>query len=139
MFGLPKKQILLIEDNPRDTMLFQEFLADNKQYNYNFKLCKTVRSGLHYYINMDIDCAILDYRLDDGDGLSLLNELRLREIIKAPIIFMTAFANEKLKSDAIAAGAYLFLDKNRLDKSIMNKAVSSALGKYETQKLYAVN
>jgi len=70
-------------------------------------------------------CLILDVRMPHMNGLELQ-----QHIVKAkwniPIIFMTSYADDAVRAEALAAGAIEFLHKPFSDDKILN-AVQKAL------------
>ena len=62
------------------------------------------RRALQRAARESIDLAILDLRMPEKDGLTLLRELRVRQPA-LPVILMTAFGSVDTAVQAIAAGA----------------------------------
>jgi DNA-binding NtrC family response regulator len=61
-------------------------------------------------INAGIDLVLLDYRLPDGDGLTVLR--RIKEASPdTPVILMTAFSTVENAVEAMKHGAYHYLNK----------------------------
>ena len=61
-------------------------------------------------INSGIDLVLLDYRLPDGDGLTVLR--RIKEASPdTPVILMTAFSTVENAVEAMKHGAYHYLNK----------------------------
>ncbi|WP_169315630.1 PAS domain S-box protein [Halogranum rubrum] len=61
-----------------------------------------------------IDCLISEYRLPDGDGLHLLEALRIRDN-DVPFILYTNAGSETLASRAITAGVSEYIQKADMD------------------------
>jgi DNA-binding NtrC family response regulator len=56
------------------------------------------------------DCVLLDLRLKDGDGLDLLNEIRMKDD-GPPVIVATAYGDSDRAIAAMKAGAFEYLTK----------------------------
>ena len=58
-----------------------------------------------------VDCVLLDVRLEDGDGLDLLREIRESGDDKPPVIMATAYGDSPRAIAAMKAGAFEYLTK----------------------------
>lgn len=58
-----------------------------------------------------VDCVLLDIRLRDGDGLSLLRELRAGALRDVPVIVATAYGDSERTIQAMRDGAFEYLTK----------------------------
>jgi FixJ family two-component response regulator len=77
----------------------------------------------------DTRCLVSDVQMPRVDGLEL--QRRLAELgYRIPIIFMTAFPNDKAKTRAMAAGAVGFLSKP-LDAPTLSRCIETALRQSE--------
>lgn len=56
------------------------------------------------------DLVLLDHRLPDGDGLTVLRRIKA-QAPDTPVILMTAFSTTEHAADAMEQGAYQFLHK----------------------------
>jgi DNA-binding NtrC family response regulator len=61
--------------------------------------------------NGRVDCVLLDIRLKDGDGLSLLREVRRGPARDVPIIIATAYGDSERAIQAMRDGAFEYLTK----------------------------
>ena len=72
------------------------------------------------------DCVLLDYRLPDLDGLSILAELRGTQALLPPIIMETVHDDEETGIRAIEAGAQDYLVKGKFDSPTLRRAIRYA-------------
>jgi len=64
-------------------------------------------------------CLIADIRMPGMSGLDLQSKLN-RDRIRIPIIFITALGDEKMRMQALRAGAVEFLSKPLDDDALLN-------------------
>ena len=102
---LHSKKILLVDDETELRKLLIEILLDDGFT--NIIEAATVQTGLIFAMQEKPDLAILDVMLPDGDGFSLMKELRTFTDI--PIIFLTAKdeAADKLAGLGLGADDYV--------------------------------
>jgi DNA-binding response OmpR family regulator len=77
-------RLLVVEDDPSVLSLLQLCL---EQAGYEVVAASTVRAAAEHLQSGRFHLALLDLRLPDGEGLSLLPSLRQREV---PVIMLTA-------------------------------------------------
>ena len=66
-------------------------------------------SALTACLSRNPSLALVDYKMPDGDGIQLAQ--RIAAQTRIPVIFLTAYGNEALVGQAIAAGAMTYLVK----------------------------
>ena len=99
------KKILLVDDEPELRKLVVDILSDDGFV--NIVEADTVQSGLSSAMQERPDLAVLDVMLPDGDGFSLMKQLRIFTDI--PIIFLTAKeeADDRLAGLGLGADDYV--------------------------------
>lgn len=102
---LYNKKILLVDDEPDLLKLVSDILTDDGFI--NIVTAATVKDGISVSRNESPDLAILDVMLLDGDGFSLMRQMR--EFTDVPIIFLTAKdeAADKLAGLGLGADDYI--------------------------------
>lgn len=104
---MAKKRVLLIDDEPAVRFGQRDFL---ETHGYEVHEAESCQQALEAFLTVRPDAAIIDYKLADGDALSLLP--RLREIDPSvPLIVLTAHGSIDLAVQAIKQGAEQFLTK----------------------------
>jgi DNA-binding NtrC family response regulator len=73
-----------------------------------------------------IDCVLLDLRLRDGDGLTLLGEIRKEPDRAPPVIIATAYGDSERTIAAMKEGAFDYVTKP-FDLGVLLDAVERAL------------
>ncbi|MFT5835544.1 MAG: two-component system OmpR family response regulator [Sulfurimonas sp.] len=99
-------KILLLED---DTVL-ADILVDFLQEEHSVSHAYSMKKALSLSEETDYDLYIFDINVPDGDGISLLKELRSFKD-ETPTIFITAFHDTQHLKSAFEAGANDFIKK----------------------------
>ncbi|HYO09803.1 MAG TPA: response regulator [Tepidisphaeraceae bacterium] len=117
--------ILVIDDDEVDRTAVKRAarasgLADN------IAEATDARQALELLRERCFDCILLDHRLPDRDGLSVLRDLRDAGI-DAPIIIMTGQGSEQLAVDLMKAGASDYLLKSTVSLEHLGASVRGAV------------
>jgi DNA-binding LytR/AlgR family response regulator len=102
------KVILVVEDDFLNRRLTKKILQEN---GYQVLEAKNADEALKILHKELVDLAILDINLGDGemDGISLGNLIQNKQ--KVPFIYLTAYENAKVISEAVATSPYSYLTK----------------------------
>ncbi len=102
------KVILVVEDDFLNRRLTKKVLQENE---YQVLEAKNADEALTILEKELVDLAILDINLGDGemDGISLGNLIQNKQ--KVPFIYLTAYENAKVISEAVATSPYSYLTK----------------------------
>jgi len=82
----------------------------------------------------DIDCLIVDYRLERLTGLDLLEKTKEFRSPYCATIMVTGLGNEEIVSDVLRAGFCDYLPKNQLNKWRLMRSIHSALHRSKLEK-----
>ena len=99
-------KILLLEDDTALANILVDFLEDE----YEVVQTYSMKKALQFAEAKKFDLYIFDINVPDGDGITLLQELRdFRD--ETPTIFITAFQDIKYLKSAFESGANDFIKK----------------------------
>jgi signal transduction histidine kinase len=127
--------ILIIDDDEIDRMAVMRAL---KVANMNARVWEAsdAAQGIELLKAHEFDCALLDYRLPDRDGLDALRDIR--EIGGGvPVIMLTGQGSEQLAVDLMKAGASDYLVKGELSLEHLSQSVRSAVRVHQAEKAAA--
>lgn len=99
-------QVLIVDDEPAIRDLLRTTLVAE---GYAVMEAATAREGATLAANRRIDLFLIDLGLPDGDGVSLIREIR--GWTQRPILVLSARTQESQKVDALDAGADDFVSK----------------------------
>ncbi|MCZ0900505.1 response regulator, partial [Microcoleus sp. HI-ES] len=87
---------------------------------------------LNQIFECKFDCVFLDYGLPDGDGLSLVKDLR-EAGLKVPLIVLTGQGDEQIAVELMKAGASDYIAKNKLSPESLSRSLSNAMRVYRAE------
>lgn len=120
-------RILVVDDEPEMGNFFRFFLEEEK--GYQVRVAENGREA-EEALKEHFDLVLLDLKLPDTDGLTLLREIKLKDA-GCEVIVMTGYSTVKTAVEAIQMGAFDYLEKPFDDlgalEGIVERALSRAL------------
>ena len=125
-------RILVIEDNPPDLALVEEFLMDQISdpvivHADSFKQASAILSG----VDILFDVILLDLSLPDNSGQDLITEM-LRVASSCPIIILTGYADIDFSIKSISQGILDYLLKDDLNDVTLYKSIIYSIERKKT-------
>lgn len=125
--------ILLLEDNPDDQVLFVAHLKKTRFNAVNLSKSTHLKEGLRMLAENEYDMVMLDLSLPDSFGLDGLDQVRkLHPFI--PIVILTGMDEAEMAVKAIQAGAQDYLQKEELNTFELEKTIAYAFERAKVNK-----
>jgi DNA-binding NtrC family response regulator len=102
-------RVLIVDDEPLIRWALAEALGARGHHVLESGDARSARTIVRETA-LDFDVVLLDYRLPDSDGLSLLASIR-QQSPRARVILMTAFGTPELVRSALDLGAFHVIGK----------------------------
>jgi len=117
--------ILIVDDDEVDRMAVQRSLrkAGVKADFTEVSNCAQAVERLEVF---RFDAIFLDYRLPDGNGLTLVQKIRAIGT-RVPLIVLTGQGDEQTAVDLMKAGASDYLSKSRISPEVLERILRNAL------------
>jgi signal transduction histidine kinase len=122
----PPVRVLLIDDDEEDFLLTRDLLEELPGDGYHLDWVGDYDAGLAAICEATHDVYLLDYQLGARTGLELLREARAEGCL-APVILLTGQGEYEIDRAAMDAGAADYLEKSRLDPTLLERALRHAL------------
>jgi serine phosphatase RsbU (regulator of sigma subunit) len=116
--------VLLIEDDPGDALLVQEYLAEAGPA-IELTWVQTIAEAKPH-LSADTRCVLLDLQLPDAKEFSGLDAV-LDAAPRAAVIVLTGFTDQARGVDAVAHGAQDYLTKAQLEPDLLARTIRYAL------------
>ena len=111
-----KCRVLCIDDH-KDTSEILKILLSEEDYEVHIAL--TCEEALQLATTQEFDLYVLDRHLPDGSGLQLCQDL-IRTTPGVPTIFYSGDAYDIHRSEALAAGADVYVTKPDIERLIVS-------------------
>ncbi len=125
-------QILLLEDNPGDARLIQEFLKESRREQFLLVNAASLGAGLEYLKTHTPDVILLDLGLPDSQGLNTLDTVIL-DAPHIPVIVLTGLNNADLALQAVHAGAQDYLAKGEFTSDFLIRIIRYAVERKQAE------
>lgn len=120
---MPQKNltILIVEDNPGDYAIFQEYLEEAFGQS-DIIHADTLEKGIAAVDNNPVDVILLDLTLPDGGGLDTFTAIHARAGL-IPIIILTGLQDTSVALESLKIGAQDFLLKDGCTPALLQKSI----------------
>ncbi len=126
-------RVLLIDDDEEEFLIISDMLSDIRTPRYKLDWVTSYEEGLEAVSRGEHDVILLDYLLDERNGLDLLKEATDKDC-KAPIIFLTAHGNYELDIRAMKAGAADFLVKGEFTAALFERTIRYSIDRKRAEE-----
>ena len=139
----PAKQdglrVLLVEDNPGDTLYIQELLDQFSLGQFTIVCCTTLAEALQSFEHGAPDVVLLDLNLPDSSALETLDAVHGPHP-GVPVIVLTGLKDNELGQEAIHRGAQDYLVKSEIEAPLLERSISYGLERQRIEdRLRSVN
>jgi signal transduction histidine kinase len=119
-------RVLLVDDDDDDFFLVEELFNELPAESYQLDRVADYAAAVRAFEQREHDVYLVDYRLGAHSGIELIREAK-RLGTRAPIIVLTGQVDRETDLLAMRAGAVDYLTKDRLDSSLLDRAIRYAL------------
>jgi signal transduction histidine kinase len=118
-------RVLLVDDDQDDYLLTRDYLLEIPGGRFEIDWVSDYDDARERIASTPYDVYLVDHRLGPKRGLELVAELSTTKT--APFILLTGQGEWELDYAAMRAGAVDFLDKSRLDATLLERSIRYAL------------
>jgi DNA-binding NarL/FixJ family response regulator len=118
-------KVLIIDDSAADRRIYRRFLQGQQQYELEIFEEASAQQGYDRCVEIVPDLVLMDYRLPDLDGLTLLEQIQAK--MRVPVIFITGKPEALLVSEAYRRGAVKYISKDTITSASIQEALVDAL------------
>ena len=121
-----RTSVLVVEDNPGDARLIQEYLRESPAIDASLTLVSTLAAAVEVLQTEQIDIVLLDLSLSDSSGLYSIRTL-IRTAPTTPIVVLNGNEDRELILQAVQVGAQDYLPKQDASSDILSRIMSNAI------------
>ncbi|MBD2253546.1 hybrid sensor histidine kinase/response regulator [Nostoc parmelioides] len=129
-------KILVVDDDEVDRMAVRRALV-KAGVRMEMSEVGDGNTALSVLSNTSFDCAFIDYRLPDQDGLNLIETIRSLNI-KIPLVVLTSQGDEQIAVELMKAGATDYLSKFRISSETLAQVLRNAIRLYRAEMQTAI-
>lgn len=126
-------QVLLLEDNPGDALLFRTMLSTEDTIPFEIEHVTKLSAALKRLADQDVDIALLDLSLPDSQGLQTFYTAH-DEAPQVPIVVLSGSGSEAIAIEAVQAGAQDYLVKGEINDRTLVRSIRYAIERARTER-----
>lgn len=119
-------RLMLIDDDEEDFVLTRDLLDDIADVDFDLEWLPDADRAVDAICEARHDLYLVDYGLGSRDGLSVIREAVARGST-SPMILLTGLDERAIDLDAMRAGAADFLEKWRLNSTLLERSIRYSL------------
>ena len=131
--GEQKIKVLLIEDDPVDTRLFQKMLIGQMNSQFVLECVANLSDGMKRLDKTHFDAVLLDLGLPDSFGLETLVKMHV-QAARVPVVVLTGQDDETLSINALQQGAQDYVIKEHINGAALQRCLRYAIERKQTEK-----
>lgn len=117
-------KVLLIEDDPGDSYLTQEMLAENNSH-LSVDVVDRISTAIQRIDKGSIDIILMDLGLPDSQGIESFRRVHEKSG-NIPIVVLTGWADELTGLQAVNSGAQDFVYKGEINGRVLSRVLKYA-------------
>ena len=129
-------QLLLVEDDPADRMLFEAVLSDLPQQQFIITVVETLADAERHLETQAVDLVVIDLHLPDSDGSETFTRIQ-PHCAQLPVVVLSSLDDEAFADSAVRAGAQTYLIKGEADGRLLARLLLHAIERHRIQRLLA--
>ena len=126
-------KILLLEDNPGDARLINEYVKESSLVNFSLTHIEQLSAGLEYLNQNSPDVILLDLGLPDSQGIDSLRSIVSQEPY-IPVIVLTGLNDSEMAIKAMQTGAQDYLIKGEFNSDLLIRVISYSIERKQAEQ-----
>lgn len=126
-------KVLLIEDNPGDVRLLQEYLREVASTQFNLMQVEQLDEALKSLAAESFDVVLLDLSLPDSHGLETFIKIH-SQVPTVPVVVLTGLDDETLALKAMQEGAQDYLVKGQTNGELLVRSLRYAIERQRSEE-----
>jgi signal transduction histidine kinase len=130
----PIRTLLIIEDNPGDTLLLREMFKDDGSHSTELTHAGDMSEAETYLSEDTFDIVLVDLGLPDAQGLEAIRRAHAAAP-HVPLVVLTGLDDESLAAQTLRAGAQDYLIKGQIEPRGLLRALRYAIERKRLERL----
>jgi DNA-binding response OmpR family regulator len=118
--------VLVVEDNPDDSILISEFLAEDSNCEFKVEVTTSLADAIIAINNTFFDAVLLDLSLPDSTGLETVRQM-VSQFPEVAVLVLTGLSDDKTAIQAVKYGAQDYLEKKNISSMWLGRAIRYAI------------